>query len=93
MECQHPGFRANDTDLWRLNMADVCMKSSALDAADSEISKLEKRKNDAQFQADQLALARDTAQRANLFQKSQQSERSASLATLQPELDEAWVTQ
>ena len=125
VECQHPGFRANDTDLWRSNMADVCMKSSTLDAADSEISKLEKSKNDAQFQADQLALARDAAQCANLFQKSQQSERSARLArvmhlkqensigcgivmehmeknwkhvggpltTLQPVLDEAWVTQ
>ncbi|CAK9053386.1 unnamed protein product [Durusdinium trenchii] len=80
VECQHPGFRANDTDLWRSNMADVCMKSSTLDAADSEISKLEKSKNDAQFQADQLALARDAAQCANLFQKSQQSERSARLA-------------
>ena len=101
------------------------MKSSTLDAADTEISKLEKSKNDAQFQADQLALARDAAQCAKLFQKSQQSERSARLAhvmhlkqensigcgivmehmeknckhvggpltTLQPVLDEAWVTQ
>lgn len=124
VECHPPGFRANDTDLWRENMPDTVMKDSSLVAADPEISKLEQSKNNAQFQADSLAFARDAAQVAVMFQKTQQSERSARLArvmhlkqensiggtiivqhmdrncrhvggpltTLQPAMDEAWIT-
>lgn len=80
IECQQPGFRACDTDMWRDNIADVAMKESEMAAADSELLKLERNKTAVQFQADSLALARGAAQCANLYQRTLQTERSARLA-------------
>lgn len=79
-ECQHPGYRPADTDVWRENMQDHSVTSKVLDDADGTINKLELDKNKAAFQADSLILARDAAQCAALYQKTLQSERSARLA-------------
>lgn len=81
MECQHPHFRPADTDMWADHMQNPSSAGkNSLEAADGQIDKLEMDKNKAHFEADALSLARDAAQCAALFQKTQQTERSRRLA-------------
>ncbi|CAK9038707.1 unnamed protein product [Durusdinium trenchii] len=81
VECQHPHFRPADTDMWADHMQNPSSAGkNSLEAADGQIDKLEMDKNKAHFEADALSLARDAAQCAALFQKTQQTERSRRLA-------------
>lgn len=80
LEIQYPGFKACELDMWRDNLCDLPNTATFLDAADGQLDKLELTKNKALFEADSLALARDAAQCANLYQRTLQTDRAARLA-------------
>ena len=80
LEWQMASFQPSDLGMWQDNLAELSKKTSCLDDADGKIGELELSKNKALFEADALSLARDAAQCANLFQKTQQNDRALRLA-------------